>query len=99
MGSDTTTASYNMAGPQGVVTNGTGDVALSSNEFRSRFAKIPDRIFPQCRLSQANISNHEERCMETMELHRGRLIDHIQLVVKDLAASQRFYIAVFDVLK
>lgn len=33
--------------------------------------------------------------METMELHRGRLIDHIQLVVKDLAASKRFYTAVF----
>lgn len=37
--------------------------------------------------------------METQELHRGRLIDHIQLVVRDLAASQRFYEAVFDVLK
>lgn len=36
--------------------------------------------------------------METMELHRGRLIDHIQLVVRDLAASQRFYSAVFEVL-
>lgn len=36
--------------------------------------------------------------METMELHRGRLIDHLQLVVKDLAASRRFYQAVFDVL-
>ncbi len=36
--------------------------------------------------------------METQELHRGRLIDHIQLVVKDLAASQRFYQAVFDAL-
>jgi catechol 2,3-dioxygenase-like lactoylglutathione lyase family enzyme len=36
--------------------------------------------------------------METMELHRGRLIDHIQLVVKDLAASKRFYRAVFAVL-
>jgi catechol 2,3-dioxygenase-like lactoylglutathione lyase family enzyme len=36
--------------------------------------------------------------METQELHRGRLIDHLQLVVKDLAASQRFYQAVFDVL-
>ena len=31
--------------------------------------------------------------METQELHRGRLIDHIQLVVKDLAASKRFYVA------
>lgn len=36
--------------------------------------------------------------METQELHRGRLIDHIQLVVKDLAASQKFYEAVFAVL-
>lgn len=33
-----------------------------------------------------------------MELHRGRLIDHIQLVVKDLAASRRFYEAVFAAL-
>jgi len=33
-----------------------------------------------------------------MELHRGRLIDHIQLVVKDLAASKRFYAAAFGVL-
>jgi len=30
---------------------------------------------------------------------RGRLIDHVQLVVKDLAASRRFYEAVLDVLK
>lgn len=37
--------------------------------------------------------------METQELHRGRLIDHIQLVVRDLAASQTFYEAVFNVLK
>jgi catechol 2,3-dioxygenase-like lactoylglutathione lyase family enzyme len=36
--------------------------------------------------------------MEAMELHRGRLIDHVQLVVKDLAASRRFYTAAFDVL-
>jgi catechol 2,3-dioxygenase-like lactoylglutathione lyase family enzyme len=36
--------------------------------------------------------------METYELHRGRLIDHVQLVVRDLAASQRFYQAIFDVL-
>jgi catechol 2,3-dioxygenase-like lactoylglutathione lyase family enzyme len=36
--------------------------------------------------------------MKTMELHRGRLIDHIQLVVKDLEQSRRFYDAVLDVL-
>jgi catechol 2,3-dioxygenase-like lactoylglutathione lyase family enzyme len=34
-----------------------------------------------------------------MELHRGRLIDHVQLVVADLAASRRFYDAVFAVLE
>ncbi len=32
--------------------------------------------------------------METQELHRGRLIDHIQLVVADLAACRRFYEAI-----
>ena len=37
--------------------------------------------------------------METNELHRGRLIDHVQLVVRALAASQAVYSAVFDVLK
>src|ERR687898_1318063 len=36
--------------------------------------------------------------METQTLQRGRLVDHIQLVVKDLTASRRFYEAVFDVL-
>lgn len=36
--------------------------------------------------------------METMEIYRGRLIDHIQLVVRDLPASRRFYTAVFEVL-
>jgi len=33
--------------------------------------------------------------MEVQELHRGRLIDHIHLVVRDLPASRRFYEAVF----
>jgi catechol 2,3-dioxygenase-like lactoylglutathione lyase family enzyme len=33
------------------------------------------------------------------ELHRGRLIDHLQLVVADLAASRRFYEALFEVLE
>jgi catechol 2,3-dioxygenase-like lactoylglutathione lyase family enzyme len=37
--------------------------------------------------------------MEAQELHRGRLIDHIQLVVADLAASRRFYEALFQVLQ
>jgi len=34
--------------------------------------------------------------MEAQHLHRGRLIDHLQLVVKDLAASRRFYEAALD---
>lgn len=37
--------------------------------------------------------------MEAQELHRGRLIDHVQLVVADLGASRRLYEAVFDVLE
>lgn len=37
--------------------------------------------------------------METGYLHRGRLIDHLQLVVRDLAASQRFYSAVLAALE
>jgi catechol 2,3-dioxygenase-like lactoylglutathione lyase family enzyme len=36
--------------------------------------------------------------MEANELHRGRLIDHLQLVVRDLGASRRFYEAVLGVL-
>ena len=37
--------------------------------------------------------------METQELHRGRLIDHIQLVVKDLAASMNFFSNVLGALE
>jgi catechol 2,3-dioxygenase-like lactoylglutathione lyase family enzyme len=33
-----------------------------------------------------------------IEFHRGRLIDHVQLVVSDLVASRRFYTAVIGVL-
>ena len=36
--------------------------------------------------------------METQTLNRGRLIDHLQLVVKDLATSQRFYTATLAAL-
>jgi catechol 2,3-dioxygenase-like lactoylglutathione lyase family enzyme len=37
--------------------------------------------------------------MQTNELHRGRLIDHVQIVVRDLTASRAFYAAVFEVLQ
>lgn len=36
--------------------------------------------------------------MELNRVHRGRLIDHIQLVVRDLKASETFYRAVLSVL-
>jgi catechol 2,3-dioxygenase-like lactoylglutathione lyase family enzyme len=36
--------------------------------------------------------------MKTIEIQRGRLIDHLQLVVSDLDASRRFYRAVLSVL-
>lgn len=36
--------------------------------------------------------------MEIRERHRGRLIDHIGLVVRDFAASKAFYTAVFRAL-
>jgi lactoylglutathione lyase len=36
--------------------------------------------------------------METNKLYRGRLIDHLHLVVADLAAARRFYGALFSTL-
>src|SRR3546814_1049016 len=36
--------------------------------------------------------------METQTLYRGRLIDHVQLVVRDIATSRRFYDAVMAAL-
>ncbi len=37
--------------------------------------------------------------MEAQHLHRGRLIDHLHLVVADLSASRRFYEAVLAALE
>lgn len=36
--------------------------------------------------------------MEASEVHRGRLIDHLQLVVSDFERSKKFYTAVFAAL-
>lgn len=33
-----------------------------------------------------------------MEIHRGRLLDHVHLVVRDIEASKRFYRAVLEPL-
>jgi len=37
--------------------------------------------------------------MQTNQLHRGRLIDHVHLVVRDLEASKRFYKPIFQLLE
>ena len=37
--------------------------------------------------------------MEVQQLHRGRLIDHLQLVVRDLPKSLAFYEAVLEALQ
>lgn len=37
--------------------------------------------------------------MKKQEMHRGRLIDHVQLVVRDLSAAQKFYTAILKVLE
>lgn len=36
--------------------------------------------------------------MPTQQLHRGRLVDHLHLVVAELIPTQRFYEAIFGVL-
>jgi catechol 2,3-dioxygenase-like lactoylglutathione lyase family enzyme len=36
--------------------------------------------------------------MQAQQLHRGRLIDHVQLIARDLAASRRFYDAALGAL-
>ena len=33
-----------------------------------------------------------------MEFHKGRLIDHVHLIVSDMNASKRFYRAILDVI-
>ena len=43
-------------------------------------------------------ADRPDPCMETQQLHRGRLIDHLQLVVRDIERSRRFYEAVFAVI-
>ena len=36
--------------------------------------------------------------MEAQQIHRGRLIDHVHLIARDLAASRRFYDAALAAL-
>lgn len=36
--------------------------------------------------------------MTALKLHRGRLLDHLHLVVRDFRASRRFYAALLEVL-
>ena len=37
--------------------------------------------------------------MQPNEFHRGRLIDHVHFVVRDLEASKRFYAPLFQLLE
>jgi catechol 2,3-dioxygenase-like lactoylglutathione lyase family enzyme len=37
--------------------------------------------------------------MAAQRLHRGRLIDHVQIVSRNLAGSRRFYAAIFEALR
>ena len=37
--------------------------------------------------------------METKKIYRGRLLDHLHLVVRDLSVSRRFYEAIFATLE
>ena len=60
-------------------------------------AKDAYRLFRMVRSTDSPIFT-EATIMETNRLHRGRLIDHIQLVVRDLKASENFYKAVMSVL-
>ncbi len=36
--------------------------------------------------------------MEAQQLHRGRLIDHVHLIARDLEATKRFYVAALGAL-
>ena len=36
--------------------------------------------------------------MEAQQLHRGRLIDHVHLIARDLEATKRFYAAALSSL-
>ena len=36
--------------------------------------------------------------MEAEQLHRGRLIDHVHLIARDLEATKRFYVAALGAL-
>lgn len=60
-------------------------------------AKDACRLFRMVRSNDSPIFT-EATIMQTNRLHRGRLIDHIQLVVRDLKASENFYKAVLSVL-
>jgi catechol 2,3-dioxygenase-like lactoylglutathione lyase family enzyme len=51
------------------------------------------------RSDRDRIGRNQEVAVAAQELYRGRLIDHLGLVVRDLAASRRFYEAVLNALQ
>src|SRR5262245_17628097 len=58
---------------------------------RCRLARRAERLTIHVRHGSVNVGG-------AMEFHRGRLLDHVQLRVKDLEASKRFYRAVLSAL-
>jgi catechol 2,3-dioxygenase-like lactoylglutathione lyase family enzyme len=55
-------------------------------------------IFTHLAGARALTLSQKETFLETSKLYRGRLVDHIQIVVPDLGASRRFFEAVLEVL-
>jgi catechol 2,3-dioxygenase-like lactoylglutathione lyase family enzyme len=81
------------------------EVSLAAENIRDAAGNQPLPLYRELALSfQHPTSTTDGYCagkganMETKELHRGRLIDHLQLVVRDLEASRRFYAAILDAL-
>ena len=76
-------------------------ISLSGSDGSGRISRLRSIMAPaetRCGHRGSHRSTGEEPGMETQQLHRGPLIDHIQLVMKDLPASRRFYEGVFAVL-
>jgi lactoylglutathione lyase len=78
------------------------------DEVRGQLRRVPRSAPRLARLATAELLTYgfavaplrgnTEVQMETNELYRGRLIDHLQLVVRNLDVSERFYAAVLGAL-
>src|SRR5688572_11800391 len=78
-------------------------IFISESKARKRTATPlrmrPDQMVVRLLMSTRQSSHLEfDRVPFEMQIHRGRLIDHVHLVVTDLAASKRFYGAALGAL-